>query len=99
VKLKAKDINNNTLRNTLTILAGAKNTMNLSNGAKADVSEIGLSGTTEDFRGTLLTCDEIRTVLKGSGKCKIYLHKTGGSALNPYGYIFFDCSGGDVCTD
>jgi hypothetical protein len=99
VKVKAKDVNHNTLGNTLTILAGAKNTMNLSKTAKAEISHITVDEGTEYFRDTLLTCDEIKTVLKGSGKCKIYLHKTGGSALNPYGFVFFDCSGGDVCTD
>jgi hypothetical protein len=97
VKVKARDDKGKTLGNTLSILAGAKNTMNLSNSAKANVSSIKAGGK-GNFTGGTLTCDDIKTVLKGSGKCKIYANREGYSDIAPYGYVYFDCSGGDVCT-
>jgi hypothetical protein len=51
-----------------------------------------------EFVGNTLSCDEIRTVLAGSGKCKIYAHREGYNEIVPFGYAFFDCAGGKVCS-
>jgi hypothetical protein len=75
--------------------------MNLSKSAKANISYIKAGGR-GNFYGAKLTCDEIRTVLEGSGKCKIYIHllESDTSSYPPalIGWLYFDCSDGKVCT-
>jgi hypothetical protein len=75
--------------------------MNLSNrkddNGNIKVTEIRVGGQ-GNFVGNTLTCDEIRTVLAGSGKCKIYNNRTGYNDIAPTGYAYFDCSGGKVCS-
>jgi hypothetical protein len=101
VKVRAKDDNGKTLGNTISMTAGQKNTMNLSNredssgNNKVTSLEMGDQG---NFVGGDLTCDEIRQVLAGSGKCKIYHIRTGYYDIAPAGYAFFDCDGGKVCS-
>ena len=100
-KIRAKDDNDKNLGNTISIVAGQKNTMNLDNRQDENGNNLVTSirvGGQGNFVGNTLSCDEIWTILAGSGKCKIYANRTGYSEIAPLGYAFFDCAGGDVCS-
>lgn len=76
VKIRARDADKKKLENSLGIRAGQKNTINLSNSIKSGMVDIRASSQC-NFYGDELSGGQIRTILKGTGKCKIRLHKLG----------------------
>jgi len=97
VRIKALKDNGNKVGNTLTVEAGATNTMNLDKKAKQDFDKIkfvSLSAITVD--NVSMDCDAVKQVLNGNGTCKIFYgeakHANGGDRRQ----LGYSCDGGNV---
>jgi hypothetical protein len=88
-KVKAvKENGNRAGKNSLEILAGATGTLNLDK--KSNFNGINIVATTIDGTPEVtLTCEQVRQVLAGSGKCKLFI--TGSS-----GKMAFNCDRANV---
>lgn len=97
VRVKALKDNGKSAGNALTIDAGASNTMNMDKKANKDFAKIRISSPVMNgVQSITMGCGDVRTVLDGSGTCKIFYgagRDSGGGRLDQLGY---NCSGGDV---
>ena len=97
IRVKALKDDGKSAGNSLTINAGASNTMNMDkkankNFAKIRISSEGMSG----VQSVSMGCGDVRTILNGSGVCKVFYGSTrdsGGGRLDQLGY---DCAGGSA---
>jgi hypothetical protein len=97
VKVKAVKDNGNNAGNSLTINAGASNTMNMDNKAKKNFAKIRItSPAMARVDGVTMSCTDVRAVLNGNGTCKIFHGEP------PYGsesleyQLGYNCDGGKV---
>lgn len=97
ILVKAKKENNNTAGNTLSIDAGASNTMNIENKVNKNFYDIKIRS--KSFDGVVadvnMSCSDIQAVLDGNGTCKVF-HGTAGSGGNAGFYMGYQCDGGNV---
>jgi len=98
IKVMAKNDKGKDLGNTLSILAGASSTLNLSKEKKKNTSSIVVGGGGSNYDRGKLTCGQIKTILSGNGTCKVYVSDTSYDDNLFKGYFYFDCDGGNVCT-
>lgn len=94
IKVKAKKDNGNTAGNTLTITAGAKNTMNVENKYDKNFDYIRVSSTNGITDGVTLSCATVIKVLQGSGSCKIFHGENPDSTQ--FFHLGYSCDGGSV---
>lgn len=97
VKVKAVKDNGNSAGNSLTINAGANNTMNIDKKAKNNFTKIRItSPAMTRVDGVTMSCTDVQAVLNGTGKCKIFHGEP------PYGseklqyQLGYNCDGGNV---
>ncbi len=99
LKIRSEDANGARVgSNTLSILAGASNTMNLDK--KDGFDHINIKAIAGGDKGDMvvdMSCKDIRATLQGSGTCKVYMHKVTpiGSNTAKY-YTSYNCDGGKV---
>ena len=84
--------------NKLTIVAGASNTMNFDKKAKNNFEDVVIMST--DLGGTVdatgLTCEGVKAVLNGTGKCKVY-HRADHSKTSGFRFsLAVQCDGGNI---
>jgi hypothetical protein len=87
VKIKARDQDGNQAGKSLNLMAGQTGTMNFSTSKKWHTQSVKVMKEGK-YEGSTLSCDDLRSALKGSGKCKLYSHwdkDTNGS--NNYLYL------------
>ena len=100
VKVKArtgKDEGSKQVGNKLTLPAGTKKTMNLDRKAKMGFHEIRIySQNHKDTRSIVMSCDVIKAVLNGNGRCKIFhgVRYNIHPAVNFY--LGYQCDGGKI---
>ena len=84
--------------NKLTINAGASGTMNFDKKAKKKFQDVRLySKMNRDHVGSItLSCEEIITVLDGSGVCKIFHGHRHTTKSEKEFFLGYKCAGGDV---
>ena len=86
-----------TVGNKLSITAGASKTMNLDKKAKKDFHDIRIySKDHGGTRSTVISCDEIKAVLNGNGRCKIFHGVRVNKNPNVNFYLGYQCDGGKV---
>ena len=97
VKVKAVKDNGNNAGNSLTINAGASNTMNLDKKAKKNFTKIRItSPAMARVAGVTMSCADVQAVLDGSGTCKIF-HGEPAYGAESFEYALgYNCDGGNV---
>lgn len=98
VNVKARKRNGDKAGNKLTINAGASGTMNFDKKAKKKFQDVRLySKMNRDHVGSIiLSCEEIITVLNGSGVCKIFHGHRHTTKSEKEFFLGYKCAGGDV---
>ena len=97
VKVKAVKDNGNSAGNSLTINAGAKNTMNMEKKAKNSFTKIRISSPAMTrVDGVTMNCEAVQAVLNGTGTCKIFHGEPAyGSETLEY-QLGYNCDAGKV---
>ncbi|MEL6692195.1 MAG: hypothetical protein AAFQ12_04070 [Pseudomonadota bacterium] len=86
-----------TVGNKLSITAGASKTMNLDKKAEKGFHDIRIySKDHGGTRSTVMTCEEIKAVLNGNGRCKIFHGVRVNKNPNVNFYLGYQCDGGNV---
>lgn len=98
VNVKARKRNGDKAGNKLTINAGATGTMNFDKKAKKKFQDVRLySKMNRDHVGSIImSCEEIVTVLHGSGVCKIFHGYRHNTKSRKEFFLGYKCDGGNV---
>lgn len=100
VKVKArkdKSEQSEQVGNKLTIPAGMNKTMNLDRKAKMGFHEIRIhSQNHKDTRSIVMSCDVIKAVLNGNGRCKIFHGVRYNIHPSVNFYLGYQCDGGKI---
>ncbi|MEL6692194.1 MAG: hypothetical protein AAFQ12_04065 [Pseudomonadota bacterium] len=97
VKVKARTEASEQTGNKLTIPAGTNKTMNLDRKAKKGFHEIRIhSQNHKDTRSIVMGCEDIKAILNGNGRCKIFhgVRYNIHPAVNFY--LGYQCDGGNI---
>ena len=97
VKVKALKDNGNNAGNSLTINAGASNTMNMDNKAKKGFVKIRISSPAMTrVESVTMSCEDVKAVLNGNGTCKVFHGEPpyGSETLNYQ--LGYSCDGGST---
>lgn len=97
VVVKARKDDGNKVGNKLTIVAGAKNTMNIGKKAKNNFEDILISS--QAYSGAVksvsMSCEDVKTVLNGNGTCKIFHGQKAKGATLKF-FLGYQCDSGNV---
>lgn len=97
VKVKAVKDNGNSAGNSLTIDAGASNTMNMDKKAKKNFTKIRItSPAMTRVGGVTMSCTDIQAVLNGNGTCKVFHGEPDYGAESLQYQLGYQCDGSNV---
>ena len=98
VNVKARKRNGDKAGNKLSIEAAASGSMNFDKKAKKNFQDVRLySKMNGDYVGAvIMSCEEIKAVLNGSGTCKIFHGTKHSSKTEKEFFIGYQCDGGNV---
>ena len=93
IKVKAVKDNGNTAGNTLSITAGASNTMNIEKKYKKDFDHIRIQSGNAD-KSVSMSCGDVKSILRGNGNCNVIRGRSNDVSV---GYtLAFSCDNGAV---
>lgn len=97
VVVKARKDNGDKAGNKLTIVAGAKNTMNFNKKADKNFEDVLISSQAYSgaVKSVAMSCEDVKAVLNGNGTCKIFHGQKSKSATVKF-FLGYQCDSGNV---
>ena len=97
VVVKARKDNGDKAGNKLTIVAGAKNTMNFNKKADKNFEDVLISSQAYGgaVKSVAMSCEDVKAVLNGNGTCKIFHGQKAKSATVKF-FLGYQCDSGNV---